>query len=124
MKKIFMSLALVGCMFAGDTIVPPNEKYKINTADMWWLYNHPKKKCEATTFKERTDFVNNIRSENALITEKYVNDAGVIYKINYENRGEEFTIGVMNTYGACRLFEDIVIKGLDVKAKNYVGMKK
>lgn len=29
----------------------------------------------------------------------------------------------MNTYGECRLYEDIMIKNKDVKAKDYVNLK-
>lgn len=127
MKRLTL-LVLTGALlastaFAGDTIVPPNEKYKINTTDIWWLYNHPLKKCEETTFKERTNFINAVRSENAIITEKYINDAGVTYVVNYEHKGEEYKIGLMNTYGECRLYQDIMIKGLGVKAKDYINMK-
>ncbi len=124
MKKMFLTLSVIGCLFAGDTVVPPNEKYKINTSDMWYLYNFPKKKCELSTFQEKADFINGIRAENVLITEKYINDAGVTYMLNYDNKGTEFTIAVMNNYGECRLFEDVMVKGLDVKAKDYVGLKK
>lgn len=123
MKKIIMSLALVGSLFAGDTIVPPNEKYKINTTDIWYLYNFPAKKCEPTTFKERTEIIASVRSENAIITEKYINDAGTTYLINYEYKGTEHRSALMNNYGECRLFEDIMIKGLDVKSANYVDLK-
>ena len=128
MKRLTLGMLLVlGTstvnLFAGDTIVPPNEKYKINTSDIWYLYNYPLKKCEETTFRERTNFINAIRSEDAIITEKYINDAGVTYVVNYEHKGSEFKIGLMDTYGECRLYEDIMVKNKDVLAKDYVNLK-
>lgn len=87
------AVLLASTIFAGDTIVPPNEKYKISTTDIWYLYNYPLKRCEETTFKERTNYINDIRSEEYIITEKYVNDAGVTYMVNCEHKGEEYKIG-------------------------------
>lgn len=127
MKRLTLTVLtgalLASTAFAGHTVVPPNEKYKINTSDMTWQYDFQAKKCIKPSFGDRQIFVNAIRAENAIITEKYINGAGVTYVVNYEHKGEEYKIGLMNTYGECRLYQDIMIKGLDVKAKDYINMK-
>ena len=123
MKKIVLLIALITGLFAGDTVVPPNEKYRLNTQDIAYQYDFKKKKCEAPNFSYKTTVINTVRAEEALITEKYINDAGVTYIINYEYNGSEYRIALMDSYGECRLFEDIMIKGLDVKSASYKGMK-
>lgn len=123
MKKLLLVSLLISSIFAGDTVVPPNEKYKLNTADITHQYDYQKKKCVTTTFSYKTAVINAVRAEEALITEKYVNDAGITYLINYEIDKIEYRIALMDSYGECKLFEDVSIKGLDVKSINYKNLK-
>lgn len=125
MKKIvlgLLGLGLVSGSFAGNTVVPANEKLKINTSDIIWQYNFSTKKCFQPPFENRQVIINAIRSENAQITEKYMNDAGNTYQINYVYKGDEYRIMLMNTYGECRFYQDLMIKDMDVDSKNYVNL--
>lgn len=123
MKKIVLLFVLITGLFAGDTVVPPNEKYRISSADIFWQYDFQQKKCAKPTFSYKTAVINAVRAEDALITEKYMNDAGTTYLINYELDGVEYRIAMMDSYGQCRLFEDIMIKHLDVKSAKYIGLQ-
>ena len=123
MKKIYLSTLLSMSLFAGQTIVPPNEKFKINTPDLMFQYDYQGKKCGPTDFEFRQTVVNAVRAENAIISEKYENRVGTTYLINYEFKGEEYRIALMDSFGECRLFEDILIKHLDVNPDNYKNLK-
>lgn len=124
MKKLGLSAILIATLaFAGDTIVPPNEKYKISTPDLMHQYDYQVKKCVPTTFEYRQTVVNAVRAENAIISEKYENRVGTTYLINYEFKGDEYRIALMDSFGECRLFEDIMIKHLDVNPDNYKNLK-
>lgn len=123
MKKILIALSLSVALFAGHTVVPANEKLKINTSDMIWQYDFQQKKCFKPSFEDRQIIVNAIRAENAQITEKFVNEAGTTYQINYMYKGDEYRIMLMNTYGECRFYQDLIIKDMDVKDKQYVNLK-
>lgn len=126
MKKLGLSLVgllgLVGNLYAGHTIVPANEKFKINTNDMVWQYDFQKKKCVQPTFEDRQVIVNAVRADNAQITEKFINEAGTTYQINYEYKDREYRIMVMDKYGECRFYQDLMIKDMNVEDKQYVNL--
>lgn len=107
---------------AGHTVVPPNEKYKINTSDMTWQYDFQQKKCVQPDFSDRQVIVNAIRAENAQITEKFMNAAGTTYQINYMYKGDEYRIMVMDKFGECRFYQDLMIKDMNVEDTQYVGL--
>lgn len=123
MKKIILLVVAVMSLFAGYTVVPPNEKYKINTSDIIWQYDFQKKKCVAPTFEDRQTIINAIRADNAQITEKFINEAGTSYQINYMFKGDEYRIMLMSNYGECRFYQDLMIKDMNVEDKQYVNMK-
>lgn len=123
MKKIYASAILATSLFAGQTIVPPNEKYKINTPDLMYQYDYISKKCGPTTFEFRQTVVNAVRAENAIISEKFENRVGTTYYVNYEFKGEEYRIALMDNYGECRLFEDIIVKHIDADPEKYRNLK-
>lgn len=110
-------------LFAGYTVVPANEKLKINTNDIIWQYDFQKKKCVQPAFAYRQTVINAVRADNAQITEKFVNEAGTTYQINYEYKGDEYRIMVMNGYGECRFYQDLMIKDMNVEDKQYVNLK-
>jgi hypothetical protein len=56
MKKLGIFGLLCFCaslLFAGHTVVPANEKLKINTNDIVWQYDFQKKKCVQPAFADR-----------------------------------------------------------------------
>ena len=120
---------LVGAMFAtsstaGVTVVPQNEHLKVNTSDIPYRYNYDLKKCEKSSFGLKSLIVDMLRRGEAIIDDKFVNDAGVSYAISYEYAGREYEMSAMDSYGECRLYEDVVIKGIDVKdMKVYRNLK-
>lgn len=122
MKKLLLLSAITSVMLAGYTVVPANEKFKINTSDIIWQYNFQSKKCEQPTFQERQVIINAIRADNAQITEKFINDAGTTYQINYMYNNDEYRIMLMNTFGECRFYQDLMIKDLNVEDKQYIGL--
>jgi hypothetical protein len=75
------------------------------------------------TFADRQTIINAVRADNAQITEKFVNEAGTTYQINYEYKGDEYRIIVMNGYGECRFYQDLMIKDMNVEDKQYVNLK-
>ena len=121
--KLLLILLTSLSLFAGDTIVPPNEKFKLSTTDLMYQYDYQAKKCKSTTFEYRQIIVNSVRADNALISEKYENKAGTAYLINYEYKGDEYRIALMDSFGECKLYEDIMIKHLDVKSDSYINLK-
>ena len=122
MKKLLLSSILTSAVFAGHTIVPVNEKLKINTSDIIWQYNFQSKKCEQPSFQDRQVIINAIRADNAQITEKFMNDAGTTYQINYMYNNDEYRIMLMNTFGECRFYQDLMIKDLNVEDKQYINL--
>lgn len=121
--KPLLALLISLSLFAGDTIIPPNEKFKLSTTDLMYQYDYQAKSCGPTTFEHRQIIVNEVRADNALISEKYENKAGTTYLINYEYKGDEYRIALMDSFGECRLYEDIMIKHLDVKSDKYINLK-
>lgn len=124
MKKIITTLCLATVLFAGETIVPKDEHLRINTNDIVYRYNYDLKKCVTTSFGYRTETIELLKNGKAIVDEKYVNDAGTSRLISYVMDGNEYQMAVMDTFGECRLFEDIMIKNMDVKdSKTYKNLK-
>lgn len=122
--SIVASILFAVSLNAGVTIVPQNEHLKVNTSDIPYRYNYELKKCEKSTFGLKSLIVDMLRRGEAIIDDKFINDAGVAYAISYEYAGREYEMSAMDSYGECRLYEDVVIKGLDVKdMKVYRNLK-
>ncbi len=131
MKKFILSSVLTVSitavqLFAGTTVVPPNEYAKINTNDVLYRYNYQYKKCERMDLSLRVAVIDVIRGSYSSIDEKFVNDAGTTWIVSYVDtkNNKEYEMNLMNTYGECRFFEDIMIKDIkDVDVSKYVKLK-
>lgn len=124
MKTLLLATTLSLSVFAGTTIVPVDEHLRLSTDDVAYIYNFTEAKCQRTTYNLKKAAVTLVRSRDAMIDEKFVNRAGTIYQLSFENENHEEKVLILsNTFGGCKAFQDIVIKGLNVNLDQYVGMK-
>lgn len=117
-KLVMVGLVLLGLvgtsLFAGD--------YDINTNNIQSFYNFKDKKCDTLTFKDKANTIRDIRNGYIIVNEKYTNDAGVTYiLVGSDTNGKEFEMVFTSNYNQCRLYEDLILKKLDVKVENYIN---
>jgi hypothetical protein len=115
MKKIIIGI-LVGfsCMvFAQD----------LSTRHLEYYWNFKTKSCSKTPFENKRIVLNDIRNGYMLLDQHFKNDAGEILVLLMEDNGKEYETLTFTTFGACRLYEDLIFKNMDVKASQYVGLQ-
>lgn len=105
MKKLLLSLMTVSALFAGD--------YDINYNEVSYVYNFGNNKCESLKYDMKSYYLGLYRDGNLTVDKKYVNDAGTITTAVGLIKEKELEFVFTNTYGACRLYEDAIIKNME-----------
>lgn len=116
MKKIVMllMLGLVGGLFANE----------LTSRNMNYYWNFKQKKCVKTSFDLKKDILKSYQNGWMIIDEKFVNDAGTILVLLTELDGEEVETLVFSNFGVCRLYEDVIFKGLsEARDYQYIGLE-
>ncbi|OCL82267.1 MULTISPECIES: hypothetical protein [Arcobacteraceae] len=116
-KSIILSLVLIG---SSNLLFASNKVYSTN---LEYHYNYGNKKCLKTDFSAKREIMNMLNEGEAYKEDEFFTDAGDIIEIT-TSKNSYFSM--MTSYGACRLFEDIVIKKMDAKkldAKTYKDLK-
>lgn len=117
MKKI-----LIVCMLCFSLVASAaNNKLVFN--DLNYIFDYSINKCSAQDFKSKKFFFEEYNDGTIIVTEKTSALPGYIVATIGEYSGKEKIFTFASTYGACRLFEDYMIKNMDVNPKNYVNMK-
>ena len=117
MKKI-----LIVCMLCiGLSASADNNKLAFS--DLNYAFDYGNNKCKALKFDIKKFFFEEYNKGNTIVTDSVKVLPGNIISAAAEFEGIERTFIFTNTYGACRFFEDFIIKGKDVDPKNYVDMK-
>ncbi len=117
MKKI-----LIVCMLCfGLSASADNNKLDFN--DLWYAFDYGNNKCKAQRFDIKKFIFNEYNNGTIIVTNKIDALPGNIVIAAAEFDGKEKTFTFASTYGACKLFEDAVIRKMDVDPKNYVNMK-
>lgn len=117
MKKI-----LIVCMLCiGLSASADNNK--LDFSDLNYVFDYGKDKCKAQEFKMKKFIFEEYNNGATIVTNKVKALPGNIVFSAAEFNGKEMTFTFASTYGACKLFEDAVIRKMDVDPKNYVNMK-
>ena len=122
MKKLgLIGLGLIGLISIGTSNVMAKD---IIMSDMNYFWNVKDKKCEKAFFKDKAITMKDIERGDLIVDQKYDNDAGTVVMIAGEDSKtkEEFTITTFSNYQVCRFYEDLIIKKMDVKAKQYINV--
>lgn len=118
MKKLLFGLVCLGALY---TMVF-GEDYSIKTNDLKSFYNVKEKKCNAMPFNMKTNIINDLRNGTIIVDSKYTNDAGTTYIVVGEwANGQEYEMILTSNWNQCRFYEDLVIKKMDVYAKDYMN---
>lgn len=118
MKKLLFCLVCLGAL---STMVF-GEDYSIKTNDLKSFYNVKEKKCNAMPFNMKTNIINDLRNGTIIVDSKYTNDAGTTYIVVGEwANGQEYEMILTSNWNQCRFYEDLVIKKMDVYAKDYMN---
>ena len=117
MKKI-----LIVCMLCiGLSASADNNRLAFS--DLNYAFDYGNDKCKALNFDIKKFIFEEYNKGNIIVTDSVKVVPGNIVSAVTEYDGIEKTFMFTSTYGACRFFEDFVIKGKDVDPKNYVNMK-
>lgn len=130
MKKIF-TVGVIACLslnlFGSITEVPRNINYKLNTDDVAYRYNFKKLSCERLDYSLRAEIIRMARNNILTVENMYENSAGTALETSYEDRGTIYEMVLADTYGECRLYQDVVINSKKVNADDikrvYAPMK-
>ena len=117
MKKI-----LVVCMLCFGLVAnAANNKLAFN--DLNYVFDYGIDKCKVQEFKFKKFIFEEYNNGIIIVTNKIDALPGYIVIAAGEFDGKEKTFTFASTYGACKLFEDVVIRKKEVDPKNYVNMK-
>ena len=117
MKKI-----LIVCMLCFGLSASADNN-KLDFSDLSYTFDYGKNKCTAQEFKMKKFIFEEYNNGTIIVTNKIDALPGNIVIAAAEFDGKEKTFTFASTYGACKLFEDVVIRKKDVDPKNYVNMK-
>ena len=96
---------------------------KLDFSDLNYVFDYGKNNCTTQEFKMKKFIFEEYRLGSWIVTNKIDALPGNIVNAVTELKGKEMNFVFASTYGACRLFEDVVIKKMKVDPKNYVNMK-
>ena len=117
MKKI-----LIVCMLCFGLSVSADNN-KLDFSNLNYVFDYSIDKCKAQEFKFKKFIFEEYNNGTIIVTNKIDALPGDIVIAAGEFDGKEKTFTFASTYGACRLFEDVVMKKMKVDPKNYVNMK-
>ena len=117
MKKI-----LIVCMLCFGLSASADNN-KLDFSDLNYVFDYSIDKCKAQEFKFKKFIFEEYNNGTIIVTDKLDVLPGYIVIAAGEFDGKEKTFTFASTYGACKLFEDAVIRKMDVDHKNYVNMK-
>ena len=114
MKKLLGIIALSTIAFAANTL-------EFN--DLTYHYNFGAKKCEKTSFDFKKVIWGDFNKGFIILDKKYLNDTGTFSRLILEIDGVEKEIILTSSFGGCRLYEDLIVKDMEVEAIQYVNVK-
>ena len=117
MKKI-----LIVCMLCFGLSASADNN-KLDFSDLNYVFDYSIDKCKAQDFKFKKFIFEEYNNGTIIVTNKIDALPGDIVIAAADFDGKEMTFTFASTYGACRLFEDVVMKKMKVDPKNYVNMK-
>jgi hypothetical protein len=113
MKKLFGFLLVSVIVLSANTL-------EVN--DLGYHYNFGVKKCEKTTFDFKKAIWDNYHNGFAILDKKYKNATGTFSRLIFEIDGEEKELIATSSFGGCRLYEDVIVKDMDVEDIQYVDV--
>lgn len=122
MKKLLVSIislaAAIGLLGANDFT-----DRDVELANFNYVYYPAQKVCHKNTFAEKRDFFTMFKSKQIILNKPFINDAGYYLQMAGEDKGGQYKIHFMDTYGECKFFEAVMIEDKDVKADAYKNLK-
>lgn len=118
-KLVLLSLvAVVG--LCAESKIP----LEIKPSIINYIYDFGKSKCTKMTFKEKVWYLDKQKDKTLIVSRNYDTIPGIVSETVSEIDGAEIQHVLAETYGSCKLYEDVVLKSKDVKDVNtYTTMK-
>ena len=96
---------------------------RLDFSDLSYAFDYSKDKCTALNFEAKKYIFAEYNKGNFIVTNKINGVAGNIVITITEVDGQERSLVSASSYGACRFFEDFIVRGKDVDPKNYINLK-
>lgn len=91
--------------------------------DLNYIFSQGSAKCEKQNVVTKKFIFNEYNQGDVIIINKISTVAGNVIRVVWLNEDKEMYLNVMSSYGACMLYDDVVIKNLDVEVEDYIDLK-
>lgn len=114
---------LVIVMMLGLSIVFGNDM-SIKYSDLNYTYSNTAKKCIPVNIDLKKYMYLKYQEKNMIILDKLNSVAGITFTAVADVDGKDLYYGFGSTFGACRIYEDYIIKDMnDLNLEDYKDLK-
>lgn len=116
MKKLVVIMMLGLSVLFGNAM-------SIKYSDLNYMYNGASKKCIPLNLDLKKYVFLKYQEQNMIVLDKLDSVAGITFTAVLEVDGKDLYYGFGSTFGACRLYEDYIIKDMnDLNPEDYKNL--